>query len=138
MATHKIGSTEVLSAVYSRLTTDALTSSYSTYNYVPTSATFPYIAIGGVLWGKSAEWTSRDIKGEDIVVHAHVWSSYAGDKQASDMMDNIVQAITATDLSVTGYTMLKGIAEYAQIMVDDTNPNQLLRHGVIRFRFHIA
>ena len=54
------------------------------------------------------------------------------------MMDNIVQAITATDLSVTGYTMLKGIAEYAQIMVDDTNPNQLLRHGVIRFRFHIA
>ena len=138
MATHKIGSTAILAAVYSRLTTDALTSAYSIYNYVPTSASFPYIALGGLLWGKSEDWTSRDIKGEDIVLHAHIWSSYQGDKEAGDMMNNVVQAITATDLSITGYTTLKGIADFAQIMTDDTNPGQLLRHGVVRFRFHIA
>lgn len=138
MATHKFGGTELLQAVYTRLTTDALTLAYSTYNYPPSTLTFPYITIGGLIGGKSNQWTSRDIKGEDLVIHVHVWSAGQGDKEASDMMDNIVQAITATDLSLTGYTTLKGVAEFEQIMIDATNPGQLLRHGVIRFRFHIA
>jgi hypothetical protein len=138
MATHKFGGSPLLAAVYARLTTDALTSSYSTYNYVPTSATFPYIMIGGMIGGKSADFTSRDIKGEDLVIHAHIWSAYQGDKECGDMMNNVIQAITATDLSITGYTTLKGIADFEQIMIDETVPGQLLRHGVIRLRFQIA
>ena len=139
MALHKIGTTALLQAVYTRLTSDALTLTYNIFNYVPPSTTsFPYVMIGGMLWGKSADWTSADIKGEDIVIHAHVWSSSHSDAEAGTMMNNIVQAITASDISITGYTTLKGIADFAQIMTDTTNPNQLLRHGVIRFRFHLA
>jgi len=138
MATHKFGGPALLSAIYARLTTDALTSSYSTYNYVPSTATFPYLMIGGLIGGKSASFTSRDIKGEDLVAHVHVWSSYTGDKECADMMNNVVQAITATDLTITGYTTLIGIADFQQIMLDETNAGQVLRHGVIRFRFQVA
>jgi hypothetical protein len=138
MATHKIGMSALLAAVYTRLTTDALTSAYRTYNYIPSTAAFPYVAIGGALWGKSASWTSSDIKGEDLVLHFHVWSSYQGDKEAGDMLNNIAQALTATDLNITGYTTLKGIADFSQVLVDDTNAGQLLRHGVLRCRWQIA
>jgi hypothetical protein len=139
MPTHKFGGSALLSAVYSRITTDALTSAYRTYviGTVADPAVFPYVTIAGILWGKSASFTSRDIKGEDLVIHAHVWGN-GDDKEVAGMMDNISQAITATDLSITGYTTLKGITDYAQILLDETTPGQLLRHGVIRFRWQIA
>jgi hypothetical protein len=138
MALHKFGGAALLASVYTRLTTDILTSAYKTYNYVPPNATFPYVMIGGMIGGKSADWTSSDIKGEDLVIHAHIWSSYQGDSEAATMMNNVIQAITATDLSITGYTTLKGIPDFSQIMIDATDPNNLLRHGVCRFRFQIA
>jgi hypothetical protein len=138
MALHKFGGSALLAAVYTRLTTSGLTSTYKTYNYVPTSATFPYIMIGGMIGGKSAAFTSTDIKGEDLVCHAHVWSNYQGDSECATMMNNIVQAITITDLSISGYTTLIGIADFEQILIDETVPGQLLRHGIVRFRFQIA
>lgn len=144
MPLHKFGGSALLSAVYTRLTGAGWAAAmpgvtaYTVYNYVPGSASFPYIMIGGMIGGKSADWTSRDIKGEDLVIHAHVWSSDHGDGEASAMMNNIVQAITGTDLSITGYTTLKGIPDFEQILIDATDPNALLRHGVIRFRFQIA
>lgn len=126
--------------LYTRLTTDALTSSYSVYQVgcVPDGTALPYVTIGGAIWGKSAQFTSRDIKGEEIAVHVHVWSAAETDVQASDMMDNIIQAVTGSDLTITGYTQLRGNPEFSQIMLDETEAGNMLRHGVIRFGFHIA
>jgi hypothetical protein len=140
MPTHKFGGSALLTALYTRITTDALTSTYRTYQVgcVPDGTALPYVTIGGLIGGKSAGFTSRDIKGEDLVCHVHVWSNYEGDTEAAGMMNNISQAITATDLSITGYTTLKGITDYAQVLLDETTPGQLLRHGVIRFRWQIA
>ena len=142
MPLHKFGVVELIAALYTRLTTDALTSTYTVYQAgsVPLSPSpeFPYVTIGGLLGGKSGGFTSRDIKGEDLVIHAHVWSDAGKDDEAGDMMDNIIQAVTGTDLSLTGYTTLIGIHDFSQLMIDDTDPSRLLRHGVIRFRFQVA
>ena len=54
------------------------------------------------------------------------------------MMNNISQAVTASVLSISGYTEMIGISDYANVIIDASNPNQLLRHGVLRFRFQIA
>jgi hypothetical protein len=143
MALHTFGAGALLTAVYTRLTTGWAAAvpgvtAYSVYNFVPTTATLPYVMIGGLLGGRSDDFLSRDIKGEDLVIHAHVWSSAQGDSQAATMMSNIVTALTTTDLAITGYTTLKGIYDYGQIMIDDTNAAQILRHGILRFRFQIA
>lgn len=138
MATHTFGGTALSAAVYSRLTTHALTSAYSNYVYVPSTATFPYNVITGIIGGKSPDFTSRDIKGEDLVIHVHVWSAAQSDSDCATRMNNIVQAITGTDLSITGYTTLKGIYDFGQVMLDDSNAAQILRHGVLRFRFQVA
>ena len=138
MALHKFGAAQLLAAAYTRLTTSALTSAYTIYNYAVPSATMPYVTLGGMIGGKSPGFTSTDIKGQDIVLHAHVWSNYQGDAEVSAMMDNVVQALTGSDLSISGYTNLIGIADFAQVLVDATDPNNIIRHGVLRFRFQIA
>lgn len=138
MATHKAAASAILDAVHDRITTDPSTSSYRCYNYVPSSTAFPYIALSDVMGAKSLSWTSQDIKGQDVTITAHIWSSYHGDKQAGDMMDAVAQAVTATDLSITGYTTLKAVVDFYQIMIEDSDPDRILRHGVLRFRFHVA
>lgn len=138
MPTHKIGSSVVLAAIYSRLTTDPLTSSYAVYNQPPANISFPYVVISDLISGKSFDWTSRDIKAEEHSIAIHVWSEYEGDKEASDMMDAIAQAITASDLSISGYTSLKCIVEFSEVLVDMETEGRYLRHGIIRFRVHIA
>ena len=138
MPLHKFGASALLQAMYTRLTTNALTSAYSTYNYTPSTATFPYVSIGGIIGGKSADFTSRDIKAEDLVIHVNIWSNHEGDSEAATMMDNVVQAVTGTDLAITGYTTLKGIPDFQQILTDATDPNDILRQGILRFRFQVA
>jgi hypothetical protein len=140
---HTFGGGALLTAVFTRLTTGWAAAvpgvtAYSVYNFVPSTAVFPYVMIGGVIGGRSADFTSRDVKGEDLVIHAHIWSAYQGDSQCQTMMSNIVTAITTTDLAITGYTTLKGIYDFGQILIDDSVAGQILRHGVLRFRFQVA
>ena len=136
--THKIGLGAVESAIYARLTTDALTSAYTVGIYMSPNTALPYVSIGGGIWGKSRDFTTRDDKAEDVVVHAHIWSAQHGDDEVTAMMNNISQAVTASVLSISGYTEMIGISDYANVIIDASNPNQLLRHGVLRFRFQIA
>lgn len=145
MTTRLVGISVLEAKLYERLTTNnalipatATTSTYRIYNYVPANATLPYVSIGGALYGRSESFYNRDDAAEDIVLHVHVWSSYRGDKEAAEMMNNISSAVTSSALAPTGYTVMLGQNDFAQIMIDDTDPNNLLRHGVIRFRFQMA
>jgi hypothetical protein len=54
-------------------------------------------------------------------------------------MDNIVQAILGSGLTVTGYlTPYIAFLDMAELYVDDSVPTKLVRHGVMRFRFLMA
>ena len=64
---------------------------------------------------------------------------YEGDKQCADMMDNIVQALHSSALTITGYTdVMKAMLEYSSITVDETEPTNPVRHGVLRFSHWIG
>ena len=143
--TRLIGISVLEAALYTRLTTNnalipatATTSTYRIYNFVPKNAALPYVSIGGALSGRSESFYNRDDAAEDNVLHVHVWSSYQGDKEAADMMTNISSAVTSSALAPTGYTVMLGQMDFAQIMIDDQDPNRLLRHGILRFRFQMA
>lgn len=138
MTTRLVGISVLEAALYTRLTTHALTSAYRIYNYVPADAVLPYVSIGGALYGRSESFYTREDAAEDIVLHVHIWSSYRGDKEAADMMNNISSAVTSSALAPMGYTVMLGQNDYANIMIDDTDPNQILRHGILRLRFQMA
>jgi len=137
MTTRKLGFSALLTAVYSRLTTHALTSSYSFYNHVPDNTAYPYHVIGMLMGVKSAEFTTRDTEGEDNAFQVDSWvdrTSGLGDKACADMQNNIIQALTSSVLSITGYYNIHFYLDYAGIMLDPENPELFLRHGILRFR----
>lgn len=139
MATRKLGFSLLSKAYYTRLTTDALTSAYSIYDYVPDNTAMPYIVIGEMIASRSGIIGAADTEGEENTVVIHVWSDYKGDKEVADMMNNIIQAIHATALTISGYTdVMKAMLEYSDITVDDTETAEPIRHGVLRFAHHMA
>lgn len=139
MATMKLGMSALMKAVYDRLEADADTTAYSVYNYVPATATMPYISFGAPMATESRRISTYDTKGESIALTVHVWSDEAGDKQCADIMAHVVDAICGTALTVTGYYVPLDIAlEYADIMLDLSDPARPVRHGVCRFRVDMA
>lgn len=139
MATRKLGFSVLMKAIYTRLATDADTSSYSVYNFAPRTAAFPYITFGTPIGTESRMLGTRDTEGESNLVTVHVWSDEAGDKECADMMANVVDAVLGSDLTITGYfSPVDAALDYADIMIDTADPARPIRHGVIRFRFEMA
>lgn len=136
----KLGFTQLLTALATRLAASSLTSGYTVYNKVPRTRdapTFPYVTIGTPICVPDVRSSARDLEGEDISVGLNVWSSANSDKECADMMDNIIRAIAGSDLAVSGYDYIIASLDMAEIIIDDTEPTRLVRHGVIRYRFHI-
>jgi hypothetical protein len=135
MATRKLGFQPLMKAIYTRLGTTG----YTIYNYVPKNAVMPYVSFGAPIGVRSTSFTTRDTQAEDNSVTIHVWSAKEGDKEASEYMDDIVQAILGTDLVVSGYfTPFIAFLDMSELFVDDSIPTRLVRHGVLRFRFVMA
>lgn len=139
MATRKLGFSALMRAIYDRIDTHALTSSYSVYNHAPRSAAFPFVTFGTPIGTESRMLGSRDTEGETNIVTVHVWSEEAGDKECGDMMNNLVQAMLGSDLTVTGYfSPVDAVLDYADLSLDLSNPSRPVRHGILRFRFEMA
>ncbi len=139
MTTRKLGFSEFIHAIYDRIDTGTLSSTYAVYGYVPPGTAMPYVSVGNPMGVISNSFSSRDTEAEENVINVHVWSKYQGDKECADMMNNIIQDITGTALSITNYsTPFLVFLDYSEILIDDTDPNNIVRHGVLRFRFHMA
>jgi len=137
MPTRKLGFSALLTAVFTRLTTHALTSAYAFYNHVPENTSYPYHVIGKIMGVRSAEFETRDTEAEDNAFQVDTWmdrTSGLGDKACADRMINIIQALTSSALSFLGYNAIHLYLDYAEIMLDPDHPELLLRHGVLRFR----
>lgn len=142
MTTRKLGFSALLTAVYSRLTTYALSKNYVYYNDVPKGAAMPYHTIGKPIGRKSEEFSNRDTQAEENVIQIDSWvdeTSGKGDKPIGDMMNNITQALTSSPLSIAGYNapMIFQI-EYADVAKDEAEVARTVRHGTMRFRAHMS
>lgn len=141
MPTRELGFTDLMTAVYSRLTTYALTLAYSFFNHVPKGTAYPYHVIGRPTGVYNAMYSTRDTEAEDNAFQVDSWvskTSGKGDKACADMQNNIVQALTSSALSITGYNNIYLNLDYADILLDPENPELLLRHGILRFRIDMA
>jgi hypothetical protein len=139
--TRQVGIAAVLSAVISRLKTDALTIAYAAkiFNNVPTGTAMPYIRVGEFLDRPSAMFSSRDFAPEDVAFHVHVWDASLGDTAAANIMSLVCKAITGTRFSITGYaTLYNAVLEYSDVTVDDSVPTAICRHGVLRFILRVC
>lgn len=138
MPTRKLGLSALEKGVYTRLKTHVLTSSYTTRAYVKPSDSMPFIKLGNYVGIRSTSFNNRDCPNEDNTVTIHVLSDIRGNKEALDMMNNITQAITSSDLTIDGYTSFITLLEYSDITEDGADGTNIVHHGVLRFRFSMG
>ena len=142
MTTRKLGFSVLLAAVYARLTTHPLTNTMKFRNYVKRTDTMPYHMIGRFVGKESDRFSTRDSEVEDNVFQVDSWydkKSGLGDKACADAQTLIVQALTSSALTITGYhNSITFDLDYANILTDDTEPEDPVWHGILRFRVEMA
>ncbi|KAA0592947.1 hypothetical protein J2848_005697 [Azospirillum lipoferum] len=96
---------------------------------VPQGQAFPYVVIGE---DTVTDWPMLgDDEAEEIDLTLHVWSRYAGRKEAKHLMAAIKTALHQQPLPVDGQQLATLRFSFETLFVE---PDGLTRHGVLRFR----
>jgi len=112
-------------ALYERLRTRL---SVPVYDAVPDGAAFPYVTLGE---DTAVDWSTKLQAGQEITHTLHVWSRYPGMAEAKQIIDAVVQALTAEPLAVEGFAVVVFRFDWSEVLRD---PDGITRHGVVRFR----
>jgi len=102
----------------------------SVYDEVPAGASMPYVTLGE---DTARDWSTKLEAGQEITHTLHVWSTYNGMKEAKEIIDKVIQALTSAPLQVEGFYVVVAMLD----MVETLRDPEGYRHGVIRFRFKI-
>ena len=127
-------------AIYSRLTTGgggATPLTCSVYDDVPsTPVAFPYAVLG---MDDQGEWRTKTWNGREVVATVDIWSDYDGAKEAKDLVNVAVKALTASelDLSADNFAVCWSGVESNSVEPYPLEPEGLLRHGTVRMRYRV-
>ena len=139
--TRKLGFSAFMRVAYIQVAT-ALPAGESLYNHVPRDAAMPYHVMGQPLGRESLMFNTRDKEAEENVIQFDSWfdeTSGKGDKPCADAMNRITQAMTIGPFVMAGYdNSYLVFLDFANILKDDTESGKIIRHGILRFRVHMA
>jgi len=120
-------------ALYERLSSDAKLNEVITgvYDEVKKDAVFPYVTYDSP---NVNPFDTKTSTGENITFVIHCWSRYSGNKEAMEILNLILQAIS-TPLELSGgFSMQKQGREQIQVITDADGTT---RHGILRVRFYV-
>lgn len=121
---------QIQTAVYSLLAADTILAAKITgvYDEVGEGTAYPYVVVGDfVLTPQGA----LDRYGARSVLPLHVWSSYHGTREVTDILDEVIRIIDHQTLMVAGHATVAVRLEQTVTLRDPGD--QDLRHGVARF-----
>lgn len=101
------------------------------YDNVPSDAVFPYVTLGE---STGTDWGTKNSDGENIVATLHCWSQYPGKKEAKQILDQMLQALSQP-LSMSGFNIVVNKLEYIDVLDDKDG---ITKHGILRLRFMIG
>ncbi len=119
-------------AVYAALAADtALTTLLGgpkVYDAVPQEAAFPYVVIDQM---RLSDWSTGTEPGTEHMVMVHVWSRYAGKREAYEIADAIRAVLDGALLSLENHRLINLRHQYSELKLDEDGETQ---HGVLRLR----
>lgn len=116
-------------AQYDRL--KAVTS-YRIFDNLPEQAEFPYVVLGEV---SGRDWSDKFEPGQEVFSTVHVWSQYPGRKEAAEMQDAVLRALTSSPLALGPDFYAAFVALDMSEMIIDIDG--VTRHGIIRIKYLI-
>lgn len=105
---------------------------YKIFDAHPENEDFPYVTMGEIT---ARDWSDKFEDGMEIYSTIHVWSQYAGRKEADEMSDAILQALTSSslDLAPNFRAALDSLDSYNLIVDLDG----ITRHGILIMKYLI-
>ena len=105
---------------------------YKVFDENPENEPYPYVVMGEIT---ARDWSDKFEDGMEVFSTIHVWSQYHGRKEADQMSDGILQALTSStlELSPNFRAALDRLDDYNLIIDIDGKT----RHGIMRFKYLI-
>lgn len=105
---------------------------YTVYDDMPKQAPYPYVVMGEMT---ARDWSDKFEPGQEVFSTKHIWSQYQGRKEAADMGDGIMQALSKSplDLSPNFRAVLQEL-DINDLIIDIDG---ITRHGILRHRYLI-
>ena len=105
---------------------------YTIYDENPQDVSYPYVVMGETI---TRDWSDKSADGTEVYSTIHIWSQYHGRKEADEMADKILQALTSStlELSPNFRAALDRLDDYNLIIDIDGKT----RHGILRFKYLI-
>ena len=127
---NKSASLPLQKAIYARLSSDPVlkTMVSGVYDDVPQGAKFPYVQIGDETVNP---YDTKTNFGEDATVTIHAFSMGPGKVQAKTIMDVVLQSMTASPLTISGFDVEGVERDFMEVFYDGS-----AYHGIIRFRIY--
>lgn len=114
-------------AIYDRLKANL---TCPVYDHVPDGVAMPYVTLGE---DTAVDWSTKPVPGTEVTHTLHIWSDYSGMAEVKRIIDQVVQALTISPLTVEGFAVVMPRLD----MVDTMRDPEGYRHGVVRFRFKV-
>jgi hypothetical protein len=126
-------------ALYALLTADPRTAGYRIYDDIPPSVVFPFARVATPQGARSVQFCAQDVWAEDVLMTIDIFSEFPNNSECETMMANISQVISQSgaSLSVSGWTVILCLIDFFHIVIDATEPTHPVRHGILRYRFHM-
>ena len=105
---------------------------YKVFDENPENEPYPYVVMGEIT---AKDWSDKLEDGMEVYSTIHVWSQYHGRKEADEMADKILQALSSSAIAVgpNFRTALDRLDGYNLIVDMDGKT----RHGILRFKYYI-
>ena len=106
--------------------------SYQLYDAHPKNAVFPYVTMGEIT---ARDWSDKFEDGMEVYSTLHIWSQYKGRKEADEMADAILQALTASPLDLApNFRASFDALDLYELIID---MDGITRHGILRMKYLI-
>jgi hypothetical protein len=118
----------VYAALSSDLTLTTLLGGANIHDAAPRDAAFPYVVIDQM---QMRDWSTGTEAGTEHMLTLHVWSDYAGKREACDIADGIRTVLDGAMLPLEDHRLINLRHQYSELKRDEDGQTH---HGVLRFR----
>jgi hypothetical protein len=117
-------------AIYTTLTSDSALMAKITgvFDNVPDNQPYPYITIGEAT---SSRFRTFSRFGEEVFITLHIWSQYAGFKEANDILNDMNRLLADQNLTTSGWDTISCFYDFSETLRDSDG---VTRHIVVRYR----
>lgn len=121
-------------AIFQRLSNDTalMQKVKGVFDAVEEGQLFPYVTIGEP---NMTPFETKSSYGENVPWVLHCWSRYRGKKEAYEILNLMIQALTKESWNVDGFNLLQFKIEPNMQVIEDIDGQTY--HGILRVRFFI-